>query len=81
MNTKLARAQALQTTEAADDRNFTVEEVKKTVESMNNKKAPGGRRHYGRYILLCRQHFTEIHNSHLQWLLEEWTLPDKIEES
>ena len=38
---KLVRAQALLPTDAADDRKFTIDEVKKTVESMNNKKAPG----------------------------------------
>ena len=38
---KLVRALALLPTDAADDRNFTIDEVNKTVESMNNKKAPG----------------------------------------
>ena len=38
---KMVRPIALLPTDAPDDRKFTIDEVKKTVESMNNKKAPG----------------------------------------
>jgi hypothetical protein len=38
---KQVRAQTQQTTTTADDREFTIEEIKYAVESMDNKKAQG----------------------------------------
>jgi len=38
---KLARAQTLESADTKDDKDFTVEETRKVVASMNKKKAPG----------------------------------------
>ena len=38
---KMFRSQILQSPDTHDDRKFTIDEIRKAVESMNNRKAPG----------------------------------------
>ena len=77
---KQVRVQAQQPTATADDREFTIEEIRYAVESMD-KKAPGEDGITSDIYNHTFKNFTKIHNRHVQWMLKIRSIPKEVEES
>jgi hypothetical protein len=78
---KQVRTQTQQPTTRADDREFTIEEIRDAIESIDNKKAPRGSWHHRRHLQPRFSNFTKIHNRNVQWILKRRCIPKEVEES
>jgi len=63
----------------ADDKEFTVQEIKNVVASMGNKKMPDDGI-TSEISKSCRNP-TQVHNSYLQQLPQEWNFSHEVEKS
>jgi len=79
-NHQLARIQSQEPVDTADDKDFTVEEIRNTIESMGNKKAPGKDGITGDVYKFFRK-FYQLYNSHVQRVFKKRSFPRTVEKS
>jgi hypothetical protein len=65
---RLARAQALEPADTDDDTDFTVEETRNAVASMDKKESAGLRRYNWRSVQKCLRGLPQRYNCHVQRL-------------
>jgi len=80
-NHKLARIKSQEPVNTAEDKDFTLEEIRNEIESMESKKSARRRRGNWRDLQRFFRNFSQLYNSHVQRVFKKMSLSSTVEKS